>query len=185
MSLTDGVLTDAQNRTAYIASNFQLQFDSPPQAGALYTAGFSSCANGTLALGATAVFWQCASGTFFNLYDRWWALQCEPVHILVVPCGDAGGSGASGGAGGVGSGPSETVVGTEVVTTTMVVPLSDGQPQVVTTTSVIYICQIGDGECFPSRSPPAEPGTRKRTTSWKNCASNSIWQDTTLPNSPE
>jgi hypothetical protein len=51
----------------------------------------------------------------------------------------------------------ETVVATATVTTTVVVPLQDGQPQVVTTTSVVYICQIGDGAfffllSFPSRS---------------------------------
>lgn len=135
--LTDGVLTDDQGRTGYIASNFQFQFDNPPQAGALYTAGFSQCGNGTLALGSTTVFWQCASGTFFNLYDRWWAYQCAPVQMLAMPCQGTQAVGAG-----------ETVVATQVVTTTVVVPLQDGQPQVVTTTAIIYICQIGDGEFF-------------------------------------
>lgn len=137
VSLADGVLTDDQGRTGYIASNFQFQFDSPPQSGALYTAGFSQCANGSLALGATTVFWQCASGTFFNLYDRWSAYQCAPVHILVMPC--QGTQSADAG---------ETVVGTEVVTTTVVVSLGDGQSQVVTTTTLLYVCQIGDGAFF-------------------------------------
>jgi hypothetical protein len=140
LTLSDTVLTDAHNRTGYIASNYQFQFDNPPQAGAIYTAGFSACTNGSLALGGSAVFWQCASGTFYNLYDRYWAEQCEPALIVALPCGgdsEVGGP-QSGGA-------SETVVGTQVVTTTMVVPLSDGQPQIVTTTSVVYICQIGDG----------------------------------------
>jgi hypothetical protein len=153
LTLSDTVLTDAHNRTGYIASNYQFQFDNPPQAGAIYTAGFSACTNGSLALGGSAVFWQCASGTFYNLYDRYWAEQCEPALIVALPCGgdsEVGGP-QSGGA-------SETVVGTQVVTTTMVVPLSDGQPQVVTTTSVVYICQIGDG-AFPSlafhNSPPS------------------------------
>jgi hypothetical protein len=149
LTLSDTVLTDAHNRTGYIASNYQFQFDNPPQAGAIYTAGFSACTNGSLALGGSAVFWQCASGTFYNLYDRYWAEQCEPALIVALPCGgdsEVGGP-QSGGA-------SETVVGTQVVTTTMVVPLSDGQPQVVTTTSVVYICQIGDGE-FPFLSLPS------------------------------
>lgn len=137
--LTDGVLVDNHNRTGYIASNFQLQFDNPPQSGALYTEGFSHCGNDSLALGSSATFWQCASGTFFNLYDRWWAEQCEPVDILVLPCGggEAGGQGK------------ETVVGSAGVTTTVVIPLSDGQPQVITTVTTIPICQIGDGTCPP------------------------------------
>jgi hypothetical protein len=92
-------------------------------------------------LGGSAVFWQCASGTFYNLYDRYWAEQCEPALIVALPCGGDGNGAGGAQSGGV----SETTVGTEVVTTTMVVPLSDGQPQVVTTTSVVYICQIGDG----------------------------------------
>ncbi|KAK4128062.1 hypothetical protein N657DRAFT_564211, partial [Parathielavia appendiculata] len=141
LQLAGGILTDAQNRTGYIASNFQFQFDNPPQTGALYTAGFSACTNGSLALGGSAVFWQCLSGTFYNLYDRWWAAQCEPALMVAMPCG-----------GGDPTVPqSGTTVGTEVVTNTMVVPLSDGQPQVVTTTSIVYICQIGDGLIsFPS-----------------------------------
>lgn len=146
--LTDGVLVDNHNRTGYIASNYQLQFDNPPQSGALYTAGFSRCGNDSLALGPSATFWQCASGTFFNLYDRWWAEQCEPVDILVLPCGGSGaGDGEQDGG--------ETVVGSVGVTTTVVIPLGDGQPQVITTVTTIPICQIGDGKsspCVPSPS---------------------------------
>ncbi|KAL9125187.1 MAG: hypothetical protein Q9217_005571 [Psora testacea] len=89
LTLEDGVIMDAQGRTGYIASNYQFQFDKPPQAGALYTAGFSACANGTLALGGSSIFYQCLSGTFYNLYDRSWAAQCSPVYINAlrqVPC---------------------------------------------------------------------------------------------------
>ncbi|KAK4098032.1 hypothetical protein N658DRAFT_509948 [Parathielavia hyrcaniae] len=150
LQLADGVLTDSHNRTGYIASNFQFQFDLPPQAGALYTAGFSACANGSLALGGSAVFWQCRSGTFHNLYDRWWAAQCEPVLMVAMPCGSAGVGGEPPSSSTVQPGP---VVGTQVVTTTMVVPLSDGQPQVVTTTSIVYICQIGDGQVQGHTTP--------------------------------
>lgn len=81
LTLRDGVLTDSRNRTGYIASNFQFQFDDPPQSGALYTAGFSLCGNGSLALGGSAVWYQCLSGDFYNLYDRYWAAQCEEVTI--------------------------------------------------------------------------------------------------------
>ena len=84
LTLGDGVLKDAQGRTGYIASNFQFQFDSPPQAGAIYTSGFSSCSNGTLALGGSNIFYQCRSGEFYNLYDRKWAEQCSPVTISIL-----------------------------------------------------------------------------------------------------
>jgi hypothetical protein len=84
ISLKNGILTDSAGRTGYIASNYQFQFDKPPQAGAIYTAGFSLCANGSLALGGSNVFWQCLSGNFYNLYDRYWAAQCSPIIIELV-----------------------------------------------------------------------------------------------------
>jgi len=83
------VLTDSAGRTGYIAANYQFQFDKPPQAGAIYTAGFTVCGNGSLALGGSNVFWQCLSGNFYNLYDRKWAAQCSPVTIeslMLVNC---------------------------------------------------------------------------------------------------
>ncbi|KAL2127479.1 hypothetical protein VTI74DRAFT_10671 [Chaetomium olivicolor] len=154
LALSDTVLTDSLGRTGYIASNYQFQFDNPPQAGALYTAGFTRCANHTLAFGNSTVFYQCRSGTFYNLYDRWWAKQCEPVEIVVIPCGGEGGKASESQA------VIETVVGTQVVTTTVVIPLVDGQPQVVTTTMVVYICQIGDGQIQWRTTPcTASPAT--------------------------
>ncbi|ORY17329.1 hypothetical protein BCR34DRAFT_611064 [Clohesyomyces aquaticus] len=36
-----------------IVANYQFQFDAPPQAGAIYTGGFSVCPNGTLAIGGS------------------------------------------------------------------------------------------------------------------------------------
>jgi hypothetical protein len=84
LTLAGGVLKDAIGRIGYIASNYQFQFDNPPQAGAIFTSGFSVCGNGSLALGGSSVFWQCRSGNFFNLYDRYWAAQCSPVTINVL-----------------------------------------------------------------------------------------------------
>lgn len=84
ITLADGVLTDAKGRTGYIASNYQFQFDAPPQAGAIYTSGFTFCGNGTLALGGSNVFYECQSGDFYNLYDRSWAPQCSPVTINLL-----------------------------------------------------------------------------------------------------
>jgi hypothetical protein len=81
LTLIDGVLTDSKGRTGYIASNYQFQFDSPPQAGAMITTGFSSCADETLALGGSTTFWQCRSGDFYNIYDRNWAPQCNAIHL--------------------------------------------------------------------------------------------------------
>jgi hypothetical protein len=84
LTLNNGILKDSHGRTGYIASNYQFQFDSPPQAGSIYTSGFSVCSNGSLALGGSAVWYRCLSGNFYNLYDRWWAAQCEPVVINAV-----------------------------------------------------------------------------------------------------
>ncbi|OCK86443.1 hypothetical protein K432DRAFT_376758 [Lepidopterella palustris CBS 459.81] len=84
LTLSNGVLKDAIGRTGYIASNYQFQFDDPPQAGAIYTSGFSVCSNGSLALGGSAVWYQCLSGDFYNLYDRYWAAQCTAVLIDVL-----------------------------------------------------------------------------------------------------
>ena len=60
------------------------RFDAPPQSGSIYTAGFSVCNNGSLALGGSTTWYQCRSGDFYNLYDRWWAPQCNPVTINAV-----------------------------------------------------------------------------------------------------
>jgi len=84
LTLKSGTLLDNKGRTGYIAANYQFQFDAPAQTGAIYTSGFSVCGNGSLALGGSAVFYQCLSGDFYNLYDRYWAPQCEPVTISVI-----------------------------------------------------------------------------------------------------
>lgn len=108
LSLNDGVLKDGKNRAGYIASNYQFQFDGPPQSGALYTAGWSVCSldytntgtgtgltttttttttaigQSTLALGGNTTFWQCLSGNFYNLYTENWAAQCSPVQLRIV-----------------------------------------------------------------------------------------------------
>ena len=90
LTLQGSVLKDAQGRTGYIASNYQFQFDNPPQAGAIFTSGFTICSNSSLGLGGSNIFYQCRSGDFFNLYDRFWAPQCSPVTInlleLAGPC---------------------------------------------------------------------------------------------------
>ena len=84
LTLNNGILKDSHGRTGYIASNYQFQFDNPPQAGAIYTAGFSACSNNTLALGDSNIFYQCLSGNFYNLYNTNWAAQCSPVTINLL-----------------------------------------------------------------------------------------------------
>lgn len=131
LSLKDGVLLDAKDRTGYVADNYQFQFDKPAQTGAIYTAGFSACGNSSLALGGSAVWYQCLSGSFYNLYDRHWAEQCEPVLLQIVSC-DGASSGGGGGGGGAGS----------VYTTTAIDQIDDGQVQAKPT----VVTQIGDGQ---------------------------------------
>lgn len=145
MTLKDGTLKDAKDRTGYIASNYQFQFDGPPQAGAIFTSGFSACNNGSLALGGSTVFYRCLSGDFYNLYDRHWAAQCEPIEIVATSC-DGGNS------------PNNAAikpVGTSMVQTTIVSVLSDGQPQVRTTVVPVPMCQIGDGQVQDRTTPCA------------------------------
>jgi hypothetical protein len=84
LTLKGGILLDSQGRTGYIASNYQFQFDKPAQAGAIYTSGWSVCGNGSLALGGDTTFYQCLSGGFYNLYNKNWAAQCNPVTIDVL-----------------------------------------------------------------------------------------------------
>ncbi|CAK7209995.1 hypothetical protein SCUCBS95973_000640 [Sporothrix curviconia] len=147
LTLANGILTDAKGRTGYIASNYQFQFDDPPQAGAIYTAGFSVCGNDSLALGGSTTWWQCKSGDFYNLYDRNWASQCEAVEIIAMSC--------DGTSSDVTESNDGQVVATQVITTTIVKPISDGQPQVITTTVPVPICQIGDGQIQGHTTPCA------------------------------
>lgn len=88
--LTNGVLKDSDGRTGYLASNMQFQFDNPPQAGAIYTAGFTICSNGSLALGNDALWWSCLSGSFSNIYYESQGGQCKEVTLQAIPYGASG-----------------------------------------------------------------------------------------------
>lgn len=84
ITLENGVLKDSKNRIGSIVSNRQFQFDGPvPQAGAIYAAGWG-IVDGHLTLGGDDIFWECLSGTFYNLYDESIGEQCIPVHLNVV-----------------------------------------------------------------------------------------------------
>jgi hypothetical protein len=134
ITLTGGVLTDQNGRTGYIASNYQFQFDKPPQAGAIYTGGFSVGTNSSLALGSSAIFYECLSGGFYNLYNTNWAPQCAPILIDILPCGAAS-------AGEVTQASDGQPAATGLAT--VVTQISDGQPQAAT---AIPITQISDGQ---------------------------------------
>ena len=85
MVLNKGILTDAKGRIGSIVANQQFQFDGPPpQAGAIYAAGWSVTADGNLAIGEKDIFYQCLSGNFYNLYDEHIGSQCEEVYLKVV-----------------------------------------------------------------------------------------------------
>jgi len=143
ITLTDGKLTDQNGRIGYIASNYQFQFDAPPQAGAIYTDGFSVGSNSSLALGSSAIFYQCLSGEFYNLYDRHWAAQCKPILIDVLPCGDSSSGEVTQATDGQ---PAATGVATAVS------QITDGQPQAQSATAIVS--QISDGQ---PQAPSAVP----------------------------
>jgi len=162
ITLKDGVLTDSKDRTGYIAANNQFQFDGPAQTGAIYTAGWSACGNGSLALGGTTVFFQCLSGDFYNLYDKSTGEQCNEVHINIVKGGASGASQAPDGQ------PQETPApvsqiddgqvqaSTAAATGAPVSQIPDGQVQA--STSGAAVSQIPDGQvqAAPTVSPVAQ-----------------------------
>jgi len=162
--LSNGELTDAQGRIGSIVANYQFQFDGPPaQAGALYTAGFSVCSNGSLALGGSTVFYSCQSGEdpFSNLYDRSWQPACKPIYIDIIPCGagGAGGQQSDGQLTATTSAPAASQIGDgQPQVTTAVAPpvtqITDGQLQGATSAAA-PITQISDGQVQAPTSAPA------------------------------
>ncbi|KAF2766042.1 hypothetical protein EJ03DRAFT_318305 [Teratosphaeria nubilosa] len=155
ISLSNGVLTDSEGRTGYIASNNQFQFDDPPQAGAIYTSGWSACSNGTLALGDSAIFYQCLSGTFYNLYDESTGDQCSQIYIDILKNGDASGAASVGSDGqATASAQAASQISDGQVTasavSSAVSQISDGQIQATTGTSEsssgAAVTQISDGQ---------------------------------------
>ncbi|SMN22317.1 similar to Saccharomyces cerevisiae YKL163W PIR3 O-glycosylated covalently-bound cell wall protein required for cell wall stability [Maudiozyma saulgeensis] len=85
MTLKDSILVDGKGRIGSIVANRQFQFDGPPpQAGAIYAAGWSLTPEGNLAIGDNDIFYQCLSGNFYNLYDEHIGSQCTPVHLSAI-----------------------------------------------------------------------------------------------------
>jgi len=158
MTLSDGVLTDSKGRTGYIAANQQFQFDGPPQTGAIYTSGWSVCSNGSLAIGADAVFYQCLSGTFYNLYDENTAAQCSPVYIDVIGGGSSSAVASQSADGQVtGSAVASQLSDGQVTASPVssaVCQYTDGQPQV---TGCAPVTQISDGQIQATTAASAAP----------------------------
>ncbi|KAK4982722.1 hypothetical protein LTR66_009130 [Elasticomyces elasticus] len=155
LTLSSGVLTDSKGRIGYIASNRQFQFDGPPQAGAIYTAGWSYCGNNnTLALGGSTVFYQCLSGSFYNLYDQSTGKQCSQVYLAIL--GGASVTQSSDGQPAAKSGASQLSDG-QVTASPRASQLSDGQ---VTASAVSRlptaspVTQISDGQIQATSAKP-------------------------------
>ncbi|KAI9655660.1 MAG: hypothetical protein M1831_004812 [Alyxoria varia] len=93
ITLENGILRDQDGNQGYVASNKQFQFvdgeSDRPQAGTIYSSGFSICQNNSLALGPTTTFQSCNSGEFDNLYYGYDAEQCEDVLINAIDTGDS------------------------------------------------------------------------------------------------
>jgi len=131
LTLNEGILKDQAGRQGYIASNYQWQFDAPPQANAISTGGYSLCSNNSLALGSSAIFYQCWSGSFYNIYDRHWAAQCSPIYLVAINESD--------------DAPPASQIGDgqPIATTIIISQISDGQPQAPTG---VPVSQISDGQ---------------------------------------
>lgn len=155
ITLNGGVLKDQQDRTGYIASNSQFQFDKPAQEAAVYTGGWSICSNGSLALGGSAVFYQCLSGTFYNLYTESQGKQCSQIFIQTASCSAAAGSGVVGQS----SDGQPTATAIASLFSASISQISDGQPQAAT--SAVYISQTSDGQVqVPTNVPTGAPITQ-------------------------
>jgi len=172
LTLAGGILKDALGRTGYVADNYQFQFDGPPQAGAIYTSGFSLCSNNSLALGGTAIWYQCLSGGFYNLYDRSWAPQCSPIYIEAMggsPPPVAPTASVSQGTDGqviATTAVSQRTDGQVIATTgTVVSQISDGQIQNPATsaaaTTMVHVSQMTDGQIIATPQAPAAAVTEK------------------------
>ncbi|RKP32001.1 hypothetical protein METBISCDRAFT_21907 [Metschnikowia bicuspidata] len=84
MTLEKSALIDSFKRIGYVADNGQIQFDSPPQSGALYAIGWAISKGGYLSFGNQEVLYQCLSGDFYNLYIKSLGPHCEEVKARVV-----------------------------------------------------------------------------------------------------
>lgn len=157
LTLKDGILTDEKGRIGDIVSNYQFQFDGPPaQAGAIHASGWSVCSNGSLSIAGSSTFYQCLSGTFYNLYEENDAAQCSPVYIQVV---NGGGSASQLSDGQVtATQVASQMADGQITASAIVTQISDGQIQNPTGAPVT---QISDGQIqAPTSTAAAAPVTQ-------------------------
>ena len=106
--------------------------------------------NSSLALGSSAIFYECLSGGFYSLYDRHWVAQCEPILIDILPCGTSSSGEVTQASGGQPAATSVTTAVSQIFdgqpqaqSAKPITQISDGQPQAA---SPIPITQISDGQ---------------------------------------
>ncbi|KAL9586368.1 MAG: hypothetical protein Q9212_000940 [Teloschistes hypoglaucus] len=98
ITIKGGVLTDQLGRTGGVVGNSQFQFDNPIQTNSLFTSGFSICQNTSLAVGGSAIFYQCLNDptptkpAFNNLYFKSQGPQCNASYIETIFCDAPAGS---------------------------------------------------------------------------------------------
>ncbi|KAL9596361.1 MAG: hypothetical protein Q9219_005839 [cf. Caloplaca sp. 3 TL-2023] len=140
VTLQDGVLKDQDGRTGSVVANSQFQFDNPIQSGAIFVDGFSICSNGSLAVGGSTVFYQCLSGTFYNLYQQSQGKQCNEIYINTIPCESNGSNPASSASSG-----STASAPTTPSTPAATPATSAAAPPAVTPTTVAAPYPVGNG----------------------------------------
>lgn len=137
ISLKNGVLSDNTGRIGYIASSYQFQFDTNGQAGELYNAGFSVCSNNTLALGGSAVWYECLSGSFYNLYSQNWAPQCQAIYLDVIPQSSSASATTTTASQTASTQSAGTSVSKTTTSAAVASSISDGQAQGGSTTAIV------------------------------------------------
>ncbi|KAL8720793.1 MAG: hypothetical protein Q9225_002388 [Loekoesia sp. 1 TL-2023] len=162
ITLQGGVLTDQNGRTGEIVANSQFQFDQPLQSGALFTSGFSICSNGSLAVGGSTVFYQCLSGSFYNLYQQSQGKQCNEIYINTIPCESNGSESAS--IGSTSSTPTSSAATVPNTPTTLPTTSAAAPPAPVTPTTVPAPYPVGNGTA-PGPAGTATGGGSTPTTS--------------------
>lgn len=157
ITLQGGVLKDQNGRTGEVVANSQFQFDQPLQSGALFTSGFSICSNGSLAVGGSTVFYQCLSGSFYNLYQQSQGKQCNEIYINTIPCESNGSQSAS--VGSTSPTPSSSAASVPNTPTTPATTSAAAPATPVTPTTVPAPYPVGNG------TAPGPTGTTSSVTS--------------------
>lgn len=155
ITLQGGVLTDQDGRTGEIVANDQFQFDNPLQTDAKFTSGFSICPNTTLSVGGSAIFYQCLSGSFYNLYQQSQGKQCNEIYIYTVACEADGSQSAD-----ISSSPSTATMtmATTPAAPTPVTPTTPAAPFPVPNNGTVPgATGTGNGGANPTTSPTGSP----------------------------